>query len=118
MGIANTGGLQPLLEQLDRIPVYGHPDLFLPHHSSNGGQLRAIGIPWSREQLAALGADFRLDRAAQKITPEITLSGEIPRVCDFETAVIRTWSSSLKPGQGSPISWPMTCRSSSTAKKA
>jgi 7,8-dihydropterin-6-yl-methyl-4-(beta-D-ribofuranosyl)aminobenzene 5'-phosphate synthase len=81
----HTGGLQQVLAPLERVPVYAHPALFTRRHSSNGNQLREIGIPWSKEQLEALGADFRLDSTPQQIAPGITLSGEIPRANRFET---------------------------------
>lgn len=83
--IDHTGGLERVLAPLDRIPIYAHPDLFLPRHSSNGDQLRSIGIPWGRRQLEDMGADFRLNRAPQQIAPNLLLSGEIPRINKFET---------------------------------
>jgi len=81
----HTGGVQQVLQRTGPIPVYAHPDLFSAHHSSNGGQLREIGIPWSREELEQLGAEFHLDKAPRQISPGLTLSGEIPRVSKFET---------------------------------
>ncbi len=81
----HTGGLQQVLSRTGRVPVYAHPDLFQARHSSNGNQLRAIGIPWHKEQLEELGADFRLDKAPQELAPGIILSGEIPRLNLFET---------------------------------
>lgn len=80
----HTGGLQQVLQQREKTPVFGHPDLFLQRHSSNGNQLRAIGIPWQKEQLEKMGADFRLASAPQEIVPGIRLSGEIPRNNEFE----------------------------------
>lgn len=81
----HTGGLKQVLSRTGRVPVYAHPDLFLPRYSNNGGQLRAIGVPWNKTQLEEMGADFRLDRRDQKIAPGITLSGEIPRLNRLET---------------------------------
>ncbi len=81
----HTGGLQQVLEITGPIPVYAHPELFSVRHSSNGHKLRAIGIPWSREELELLGTDFRLDKAPRQIAPGLTLSGEIPRLSSSET---------------------------------
>lgn len=82
----HTGGLQQVLSRrTEQIPVYAHPDLFRARHSSNDNQLRAIGIPWHKEQLEDMGADFRLAKGAQEIAPGMTLSGEIPRLNRFET---------------------------------
>ncbi len=81
----HTGGLRQVLNGSGNTPIYAHPDLFVPRHSSNGSQLREIGIPWSKEELEELGADFRLDSAPQQIARGITLSGEVPRANRFET---------------------------------
>jgi len=81
----HTGGLQQVLQLAGSLPVYAHPELFQTRHSSNGEQLRAIGIPWSRTALEKLGADFRLATAPQQIAPGLILSGEIPRLNRFET---------------------------------
>lgn len=81
----HTGGLRQVLEKTGPIPVYAHPDLFSTRYSSNGGKLREIGIPWNREELEQLGAEFQLDKAPQQIAPGLTLSGEIPRISEFET---------------------------------
>jgi len=81
----HTGGLQKVLRQCEQLPVYSHPDLFQPHFSQNGEQLREIGIPWGQAQLEEMGARFYLDRDPQKITNGLILSGEIPRHNRFET---------------------------------
>lgn len=81
----HTGGLQQVLERSDPIPIYAHPDMFSVRHSSNGGRLREIGIPWSRAELEQMGAEFQLDKMPQQIAPGLTLSGEIPRVSSCET---------------------------------
>lgn len=81
----HTGGLQQVLDRTGEIPVFGHPDLFRVRHSRNGHQLRAIGIPWHKEQLEVLGARFMLDKSPQQINPQLTISGEIPRRNTFET---------------------------------
>lgn len=81
----HTGGLQQVLEQTGPRPIYAHPDLFVKRFSHNGGQLREIGMPWSKEQMEALGAEFHLSREPQQIAPGLRLSGEIPRRSEFET---------------------------------
>jgi len=81
----HTGGLPQVLKRCGPVPIYAHTDLFVKRHSNNGNQLRDIGFPWSQEELAAQGADFRLSREPQQVAPGIILSGEIPRVSPFET---------------------------------
>lgn len=82
----HTGGLVQVLEQTGGgVPIYGHPDIFKPHFSSNGGVTRDVGMPWTREHLEKLGARFELTDQPYEITPGMVLSGTIPRVSDFET---------------------------------
>ncbi|WP_303722397.1 MBL fold metallo-hydrolase [Malonomonas rubra] len=81
----HTGGLRQVLERTGPIPIFGHPDIFQIRHSRNGNQLRAIGIPWHKEQLETLGAIFHLDRSPQQVGTQLTLSGEVPRCNEFET---------------------------------
>jgi 7,8-dihydropterin-6-yl-methyl-4-(beta-D-ribofuranosyl)aminobenzene 5'-phosphate synthase len=77
--VDHTGGLHKLLKEIGPIPIYAHPDLFSRRYGNITGELRDIGIPWSKAELEQLGGDFRLATVAQKITPELTASGEIPR---------------------------------------
>lgn len=81
----HTGGLRQVLEQTGPIPIYAHPDLFRVRYSRDGNQLRAIGLPWHQEQLEELGARFQLADSPRQVTPQLTLSGEIPRRNAFET---------------------------------
>lgn len=76
----HSGGLQQLLEITGAIPIYAHPELFIQRHSSNGGELRAASIPWRQAELEQHGGIFQLSAAPQKITPQLTASGEIPRL--------------------------------------
>lgn len=76
----HTGGLLPLLEQVGPLPVYAHPNLFSQRFSLNGGEQRPAGIPWSQADLEQAGGIFHLSAPAQKITPQLTASGEIPRI--------------------------------------
>ena len=81
----HTGGLRQVLEKTGRIPVYAHPDIFSERYSSNGGKVRDVGIPWSREELERAGAEFVLHPEPYPITDELLLSGEIPRISRVET---------------------------------
>ena len=75
----HTGGLKALLEVRDRpIPVVGHPEIFRrrvalkPHR-------RDIGIPFERDELEALGAEFILRKEPLQFAPGLWSSGEIKR---------------------------------------
>ena len=76
----HTGGLKQLLKKTGSLAIHAHPDLFSHHQSNNDGELRDIGIPWERSELEGLGGEFHLSSAPQRITPELTCSGEIPRI--------------------------------------
>ncbi|MFO7576624.1 MAG: MBL fold metallo-hydrolase [Pelovirga sp.] len=81
----HTGGLKQVLEKTGPIAVYAHPDLFNERFSSHGGSPRAIGIPWARQELEALGAVFHLSTQPVSPAPHMTLSGCVPRTSPYET---------------------------------
>lgn len=80
----HVGGLSKVLTQTGPIDVYAHPDLFTPRYSLTGPEPRAIGVPDSQAELEQLGARFHFSRDPVKLTPELIISGEIPRTTDFE----------------------------------
>ncbi len=81
----HTGGLEEVLKRVGRTPVYGHPDIWASKYGNlEGAQKRFIGIPARRETLEALGADFRLSPEPQRLSPNITTTGEIPMNNDYE----------------------------------
>jgi len=81
----HTGGLRQVLEKTGKIPIYAHPDLFSKHFSKNSGKMHNIGIPWPQVELEELGADFKFSTTPQKVTPDLLLSGEVPRISKVET---------------------------------
>ncbi len=82
----HTGGLFYLLKHAaKRTPVFAHEDAFAEHCSLARGQRRFIGIPYRKEQLTSLGADWKTIRHPQEIFPQIWISGSVPRQTDFET---------------------------------
>ncbi len=80
----HTGSLLSLLERTGTVPVYAHPDVFVSRYSRRGGALRQIGIPFDREELEDMGAEFDLSRRAREIRPGLWLTGEVPRIVEFE----------------------------------
>jgi len=75
----HTGGLAALLARLRRpTPVFVRPGFFRPRLSTRGGAVRAIGVPFSREALEALGARWVESAEPREILPGFFLSGEIP----------------------------------------
>jgi len=82
----HTGGLKPLLEECGPKRIYSHPFVFKPRYRvKDNGEWYPITIPASREDLEAAGATFDLSTEFRTIAPGIYLSGEVPRITDFET---------------------------------
>lgn len=79
----HSGGMQAFLRLRGRLPVYAHPDFFTFHYD-NRGKPRYIGVPFCKEALTSLGADFILTHEPRELTPGVWISGEIPRKTDFE----------------------------------
>ncbi|WP_297517940.1 MBL fold metallo-hydrolase [Thermococcus sp.] len=76
----HTGGLKTFLQTRSKpVPVVGHPEIFRrrialkPYH-------RNIGIPFGRDELEALGAEFILDEKPFQFAPGFWSSGEINRI--------------------------------------
>lgn len=82
----HTGGLLPLLRECGPKLVHGHPGIFNPRYRiRDTGESYSIGMPASRADLEAAGASFNLSREFREIAPAMYLTGEVPRVTEFET---------------------------------
>ncbi len=76
----HTGGLDAALKGTGHVPIFAHPDIFTPRFSLRpGGSLKPIGIPFDRNWLTGLGADWRLSREPQEVIPGVFTTGEVPR---------------------------------------
>lgn len=80
----HTGGLLNVLEQAGKVNVYSHPDLFKNSYVIDEGKERNIGIPFRQEILESRGAQFKFNTSLREIVPDLMLSGEIPRLTEFE----------------------------------
>jgi len=77
----HTGGLYGILKYVGRrIPVVGHPDIFLPSISIEKDRVRMnIGIPQSRRELEEAGAEFLLVKSPMEVAPGVYFLGEVER---------------------------------------
>ncbi len=82
----HTGGLVNLLRRTGPVTVYAHPDVFATRYFRRKGALRQNGIPFDRVDLEGMAAGFKFSRRAQEIHPGLWLTGEVPRLTEFETA--------------------------------
>jgi len=80
----HTGGLLNVLEQTGKVNVYSHPELFKNSYVIDEGKERNIGIPFRREILESKGAQFKFNTDFREIAPGLMLSGEIPRLTEYE----------------------------------
>jgi 7,8-dihydropterin-6-yl-methyl-4-(beta-D-ribofuranosyl)aminobenzene 5'-phosphate synthase len=79
-----AGGLPFLIEEIGQIDVYCHPNLFNKKYRIIDDERIDIGIPWEKSDLEELGANFILKSHPKEIIPDIWISGEIPRLTDYE----------------------------------
>ncbi len=93
----HTGGLLDVLEQTGKVNVYSHPELFKNSYVVDEGIEKNIGIPFRREILESRGAQFKFNTGFCEIIPDLMLSGEIPRLTEFEKSSKRFL---LKTGEG------------------
>ncbi|MCX6028140.1 MAG: MBL fold metallo-hydrolase [Chloroflexi bacterium] len=80
----HTGGLPALLGRLrPGIPLFANTDLFRERFSQREGPPKSIGLPLSREMLAAQ-LTLKLSAAPQKILPGVWTTGEITEQREFQ----------------------------------
>jgi len=80
----HTGGLDSILNLTGRTEIYCHHDTFSSRFKLKDDTLKPIGMPWSREYLENKGVIFHTNTAWEEIFDGIWLTGEIPRIVDFE----------------------------------
>ncbi len=82
----HTGGLKEVLKIKGAVDIYGHPDIWTEKVSlrNPGSFPQNIGIPFSRAELEALGARFKLSRDPVYLAENILTTGEVPMSNDYE----------------------------------
>ena len=89
----HTGGLRQILRKIKKeVEIIAHPDIWAAKYSRRQGQKdRYVGIPFQRQELESLGANFNLSKEPIKITDNIMTTGEIPMVTEFEEIDSNLW---------------------------
>ncbi len=82
--IDHTGGLLSALAATGPKNIYSHPDLFKESYLTRSGSPKYIGIPFAKIALESKGANFIFNREFTEIAPGMYLTGEVPRLNDFE----------------------------------
>lgn len=80
----HTGGLLDVLSVTGNVDVFTHPELFKESYSTRNSEIIYIGIPFSRTLLENKGAKFKFNTGWHKIAPNMSLTGEIPRITEYE----------------------------------
>jgi 7,8-dihydropterin-6-yl-methyl-4-(beta-D-ribofuranosyl)aminobenzene 5'-phosphate synthase len=83
----HTGGLDLVLRRTGKTTVIAHPAVWERKFIRRPGEDGAvdIGIPFERQELEHLGAEFRLSREPVRISDDIWTTGEVPMVTGFES---------------------------------
>lgn len=80
----HTSGLPDALHMSGAVDVFIHPDGFVDRYWLKDDACREIGIRYKKAYLESLGARFQPVTAFTEIFPGIYLTGEVPKVTDFE----------------------------------
>ncbi len=80
----HCGGLMAVLEASGPKRVFMHPEALLPKYAIFGQIQRFIGIPFSRPAIEGASLGLELSKEAIEVMPGVKLTGEVPRVTEFE----------------------------------
>lgn len=79
-----TGGLSYLLSKNKNLEVICHPNLFNKKFNVIDNERVDIGVRWEKNDLEKKGAKFILKTRPMQILPDVWISGEIPRLTEYE----------------------------------
>lgn len=92
----HTGGLPEVLRLKGKVDVHAHPHVFLDRlaivKDKEKEIRRFVGIPYKRNFLELLGANFILNTDFIEVAEGIYLTGEVPRQTSFEKQDSRLFS--------------------------
>jgi len=82
----HTGGLRQILRKMrSEVEIIAHPDVWAAKYSRHQGEKdKYIGIPFQRQELESLGANFTLTAKPVKVADNIMTTGEISMVTGYE----------------------------------
>jgi len=81
----HTGGLREMLTMMrKKVEIIAHPDIWTAKYRKTKDSSSYIGIPFQRRELESLGASFTLSSEPVRLTDNVTTTGEIPMVTDYE----------------------------------
>jgi 7,8-dihydropterin-6-yl-methyl-4-(beta-D-ribofuranosyl)aminobenzene 5'-phosphate synthase len=80
----HTGGLRALLSSCGPKEILAHPGVFARRYRVRENGSVAVGIPYSEDFLAGIGARYDFSTGFREVAPGIFLTGEVPRTAPFE----------------------------------
>ncbi|MBU1669633.1 MAG: MBL fold metallo-hydrolase [Actinobacteria bacterium] len=80
----HAGGLMEVLSAAGPKKLFMHPKALEPKFFMAGNIKRFIGIPFQKEAIQSACADVVISSDALEVLPGVRLTGEVPRVTDFE----------------------------------
>jgi 7,8-dihydropterin-6-yl-methyl-4-(beta-D-ribofuranosyl)aminobenzene 5'-phosphate synthase len=80
----HCGGLMAVLEASGPKKVFMHPEAFTPKYAIFGEIQRFIGIQYSKVAIEGASLGVELSKEAIEVMPGVKLTGEVPRVTEFE----------------------------------
>jgi 7,8-dihydropterin-6-yl-methyl-4-(beta-D-ribofuranosyl)aminobenzene 5'-phosphate synthase len=80
----HAGGLQSTLQATGPKPIYAHPVAWDPRYMVAGTFKMFVGIPLRKEACETMCAGIHMSREPVEVLPSVWLTGEVPRVTDFE----------------------------------
>ena len=80
----HTGGLDKVLAITGKKNIYAHPDIFIKRFWEKENTSKFIGIPFRKSYLESIGANFKFNTDLVEIEKGLFLTGEIPRLNEFE----------------------------------
>jgi 7,8-dihydropterin-6-yl-methyl-4-(beta-D-ribofuranosyl)aminobenzene 5'-phosphate synthase len=80
----HTGGLSAVLTLNPQARVFGHPGAFIERFGRGRDGVRQIGSPVTRDIIRGKCTDLDLSSHPREILPELFLTGEIPRLTEYE----------------------------------
>jgi len=79
----HTGGLMKVIELNEGIPLIMHPAAFQEKFARRGGELKAIGLPFSMDELEKL-CELRVEAGSIDLGGGVCTTGEIERITPYE----------------------------------
>jgi len=80
----HAGGLMPMLYAAGPKKIYTHPVAWAPRYMVAGDFKMFAGIPLRREAAETLCTSIEVSREPVEVLPDVWMTGEVPRVTDFE----------------------------------